>query len=568
MFGLPKTRQYPMPDKAHVIKAIQFFKYCDDKDKPELAKNINRRAKELKMQIKVQPSSAFYKYADKSILKEAMMVQEFHIGQLAPIVTLEPQIIKMNFGNGKIEDNDGPIERLNKLWGSNKSIDEKTSGTADVVQEAIRNGYKFNSIDISILEGIDALGYMLSPRSSDSEIELLSDRIYDRTNTSYDKIQEFIDTHKLDDIVNSMNAMSSKTEYACTLAIINYTTSLSDYEKDYIYNHLNNRHDMQNIVFPNKSINKLETVNVPVKVNMTDDDIFHIDQFMNMLPSPGSLTNIGFNIATKRFGDTIVFHNMGNISYTHDSAMSQLRYIDLTEKIPTSGYYRKFSSDNNRFLDFFKIGTRLYYATQVSCTTETHILMICIYDYTNEEYGMSMLSYALGADPTFKIITRVISFKRKKHPTIEASDFKDVYNGIQISTNGNVSFLMDELEPWQSKYDLCKQMLDRNMKDKEYEHFKSNLCALFSMILLIYNKYNPTLMVDSQEAKSALNVMDKSMTLFKDSYDAINKIHPEYNFIDHYLAVHYNNLLNVFGNLEGKELRNEVTLSFNWIMNH
>ena len=61
-FGLPKTRQYPMPDEEHVIKAIQFFRYCKPENKDELAKNINRRAKELKMHIKVQPSSAFYKY--------------------------------------------------------------------------------------------------------------------------------------------------------------------------------------------------------------------------------------------------------------------------------------------------------------------------------------------------------------------------------------------------------------------------------------------------------------------------------------------------------------------------
>ena len=140
MFGLPKTRQYPMPDKAHVIKAIQFFKYCKDADKPELAKNINRRAKELKMQIKVQPTSAFYKYADKAILKEATLVQEFHIGQLSPIVTLQPEVIRMNFGNGKMEDTTGPLERLSKLWGSKKSLEEKNAGTADISE-----GFQFTT---------------------------------------------------------------------------------------------------------------------------------------------------------------------------------------------------------------------------------------------------------------------------------------------------------------------------------------------------------------------------------------------------------------------------------------
>ena len=566
MFGLPKTRQYPMPDKAHVIKAIQFFKYCKDEDKPELAKNINRRAKELGMKIKVQPSSAFYKYADKTILKEATLVQEFHIGQLAPIVTLEPQVIKMNFGNGKREDAPGPIERLNALWGSQKSLNTKAVDTAAIVHEAVSSQYRFNANEVAILAGIDSLSYMTRKWEKTTESSL-SDRLYDHCNECYSHIQEYIDEHRLDDIVNLINSMTTRTEYACVLGILSYTMALSDDEKNYIFSktkfgqvNLDGIVSSDNIAGMNKQV-------VPMKVGMTDNDIFHVDQFVNMLNGKYLIMDIAMRIAGRRFGDELIFITGNNIENDSHSVTSQLRYIELADKIPSYGFYRKFINDRS-FMDFIRIDSRIYFASRCVVRNTLHILLIAIYDYHNEDYNMNVLSYCLGADPVFKLITRVLSFPIPKHPSLEASDFKDVYNGIQISKNGNVSFLLDELEPWQAKYDTCKSMMERNLKDNEYEHYKNNLCALYSMINLIYNKYNPTLSDDSQEAKSALGVMDKATSLFRDGIGSISKIQPEFNFINYYMANHYNDKLTVFHSLEDKELRDEATLSYQWIMNN
>ena len=46
-FGLPKLRTYPLIDKEHVLSAIRFFHYADDKDKPLLAKNVRRAMKKF-----------------------------------------------------------------------------------------------------------------------------------------------------------------------------------------------------------------------------------------------------------------------------------------------------------------------------------------------------------------------------------------------------------------------------------------------------------------------------------------------------------------------------------------
>lgn len=71
IFGLPNERKYPLTDEEHVCKAIQFFKYCPPSKRNELAKNINRRAKELGMKLKLSKDGVFYKYADKTIVQES-----------------------------------------------------------------------------------------------------------------------------------------------------------------------------------------------------------------------------------------------------------------------------------------------------------------------------------------------------------------------------------------------------------------------------------------------------------------------------------------------------------------
>lgn len=48
-WGLPSQKKYPLPDESHVRSALRFFKDCPEKDRPELARNIVKRAKQLNM---------------------------------------------------------------------------------------------------------------------------------------------------------------------------------------------------------------------------------------------------------------------------------------------------------------------------------------------------------------------------------------------------------------------------------------------------------------------------------------------------------------------------------------
>lgn len=49
-FGIPELRKYPLTDKKHVLQAVRFFNKAEEKYKPELARRIVKRAKELDME--------------------------------------------------------------------------------------------------------------------------------------------------------------------------------------------------------------------------------------------------------------------------------------------------------------------------------------------------------------------------------------------------------------------------------------------------------------------------------------------------------------------------------------
>ena len=50
-FGLPDERKYPMPDATHERAAESYFRYATDQQKPELARNILRKAKEFGVDV-------------------------------------------------------------------------------------------------------------------------------------------------------------------------------------------------------------------------------------------------------------------------------------------------------------------------------------------------------------------------------------------------------------------------------------------------------------------------------------------------------------------------------------
>lgn len=77
-YGLPEVKKYPLTDKEHVLKAIQYFGSCPDKQMHILAANINKKIKQFKMNVNVSETNKFYKYyvPYDSTVKENLLVVE------------------------------------------------------------------------------------------------------------------------------------------------------------------------------------------------------------------------------------------------------------------------------------------------------------------------------------------------------------------------------------------------------------------------------------------------------------------------------------------------------------
>lgn len=88
MFGLPNKRKYPLETKKHVLSAIRFFNYVDNKDdEKELASNIIDKIKEYNMEDEVHPSerNRFFKYYS-GIMTESKIERKTDDGKKVPEV--------------------------------------------------------------------------------------------------------------------------------------------------------------------------------------------------------------------------------------------------------------------------------------------------------------------------------------------------------------------------------------------------------------------------------------------------------------------------------------------------
>lgn len=155
-FGLPKQRKYPMHDKKHVIKAIQMFKHCPEKDRKELARNIERKAKQYG--IKVSKSSLLARYlSDNSpILSEdtqlwqdgGKRIYEPNVSELMEINKEIDQCNKIYLNSDYHLDKIDDINELIKLHNSIVTNNDCFIYLGDIVSDEYNaylenEGYKF-----------------------------------------------------------------------------------------------------------------------------------------------------------------------------------------------------------------------------------------------------------------------------------------------------------------------------------------------------------------------------------------------------------------------------------------
>ena len=561
MFGLPKERKYPMPDEEHVRKAIQFFRYCEESKRPELAKNINRRAKELKMKLKIQPSSAFYKYADREILKEGfILVNEFHIGALSPIVPLDGQMMqKRDLSRNKTK---APLDRLKAIWDSSKSIEEKKNSSLEVAKDCITDDEDF---DLNLMEqfmAIDDLIYILSESAllcfNNNEVETRKAREYDSDNRLFTDI---INSHDVNFICEKIPYIYNAATIAKLIGYINYTTDFSKEEKHIINTELLRwtTGDKRVVTYSaDYTRDELYTALIGLDtVEFTQDDEFIISYFCE---------SVNQARVTKVFMNFLKNNGRWNENNQLVLTTSMVRFIlqDMVRSKCITGFTIKYDENNNPTI-FIKLNNQFWFGELIYSVDNRRysLIMIKIYDPENNEYNQKIINYFQGMNIKFGIIIKTInSATLDDVHTLEAADFSTMINGIRISKNGSISLLFDFNFTWKEKLHICEDSIKETKENKDMDGYKNNLAFLFSLIAYInrlYIRENKSL-VDSggYDYKDAIDTLNAATTLFKKEVSESIKADKKFDFVEFYMKAKFNEKINAFDTEDETDLRKEV----------
>ena len=104
-FGIPETRQFPIHDKNHVKAALRFVKFAPPGKKKELIANINKRAKELGMNINIPAHEQVTPDIDNGMYVKS--IEASNVGTLEPIVGASETIIPGG-GTSYLGDEENP----------------------------------------------------------------------------------------------------------------------------------------------------------------------------------------------------------------------------------------------------------------------------------------------------------------------------------------------------------------------------------------------------------------------------------------------------------------------------
>ena len=574
MFGLPKERKYPMPDEEHVRKAIQFFRYCEESKRSELAKNINRRAKELKMKLKIQPSSLFYKYADKEILKEAVMfVNEFHIGQISPIVPLDGKMVeKRPISQNKSK---APLDKLKALWDSKKSLSVKKEESMNILKDVIKSGEEITTEYLITYDAIADLCYMLESNMFDYIQGINGTEFINRKGRSWDfdnqvildYLQDFLNADAKEQHMKLLYDISDPAILSKIIAYINYSGSFTPEFKaraNEIF--LNRVNTNSHLSLPNTPQFDSE-IDIKQKEGISEDDEFIIKNFLEK--TEGKENNIKRTICK-------LFKHKGQIESLTD--LYQFKNIVNFYANWINYCWRYAYYITNDFI-FIKMGRSIYIGEFANVKREFSpmekaVLCVKIYDPNEKEYNDDIISYFIGVpNMHFGIKLQMINLSNNPAnlsiPKLEAADFNSVINGIKITKNGTVSLVFDFNFSWKEKLTICKEAIKECKDNKDTDGYKNNLTFLFSLICYIHKVYikeqNSLVDSDGYDYKDAMDTLNEAQSLFKSEIANISKIDKKFDFIDYYLKSKSNDKINIFDAEEKDDLRKEVEIAYYWI---
>ena len=546
LYGLPEDRKYPMPDESHVRSAIRFFSSCPDGKKKELAKNINRRAKELNMKLLCDGPFMRYISPDVKATKEdhvCIITDASNIGTLSPIVGGIDQSTVLRFDPTSGENQKAKQKMLEVLKGK-----YDLGFSDDDNLETMTESFGYIRSDIPV-DGLDPK-YSISHTISANVLHEIS------VNTLDEYIRDVIREKELNDVKAYMTSSAPKGQqygiftYNIKMMQCNLATCIQKIIADASKDQKEKVHEIVHMLFAVKD--KHDLIAHLAMIYRQDGELFlsilkNIDKFWRDKPI-NRLTGLSFG-----------FSYPNGVHYHLDRIQKEKMIQGFPEKLipPLTNYIHRWTCQydlyyidgvyHNKMVPYMISPyemqvylSSLYRRNRIDgywCSKEydvsfiimgNSILRVLIANGENDKYLIGVL-YAyiergeigndlhLDTSPSekrdeyfnenssdlSKFASHILAWKLccKDHYhnyydfATEGIHFKpylhkvtNFLRGIHLGSNGDIRFTLQDQLTF-DHYEQTHKILKEAAREKRYEAMKSNLAYIFTLIATIESLY-------------------------------------------------------------------------------
>ena len=523
MFGLPSDRKYPLNDESHVRKAIQYFKFCKPTKRTELAKNINRRIRELNMKTSVSKDNPFSKFADKKYvtIKESVdkfyanenieYIDKYAIYSYNDITTLEnccmilmDEYLESSMTKWNGFDNIKEINNiLNERYEEFESFNESASNTyhlAEAASKDIINLMKNDNTLYDITPQLEMISMIPNKFHAYRLCCEMMSNIYENTNRTSDISIYVIENYlkRIDSLKSELSSyISNHSSDVVTESVVDLFSMNDEMKKTDAYN------DM------------LQDVHIQSR-----NDLYIINAVMGK-PYPKEITsthNIYIDPAkfSKLFKD--LTFELSPVDLLFAKHCKDIKNIETKENIMGDTiYFGNIKDDKNDYL-----------ITKCKSDNDTISLTLICCDEATER----LLTY--GDDEYTGNRVKIVRYTQNASITNQMLSNKVVSEAFAINEDGDIKITISPKNSYMDSYSSNHKLLVANWKNKNYEAMKKNLAYVFALITMIERS-------DEYKRREPMAVKARAFAIndFKTYLKLLQSVEPEFDFVEYYAASEY-----------------------------
>lgn len=601
-FGLPSERKYPLTDRQHVVKAIQFFSYCPSDKKKELAKNINRRAKELGMKMRIR--GEFFKYASPDIINISKEASNF--GLIEPIVaqdeTRQPihvpaltdeaddrlkvlgAIIDRKMEKSIVEVSEGLStsfvkfnDEIFKKWVEDRcsfykgfhsgmicSMGDNPRGNVPI--STFRDFEKHLDHVIYLNEVEDILKYITS--SHPKKLTVRSD-IEESTMRGLEYIREVFFDKGMNDVekatriaMTMLGGPEDKLLYLLTALYKMSKNSRSEIFWAVVHYIISNKTGIISSVLPKQLDNSIDLLekelthgygegfvksrNFSIKDVQNAENEVH--NYIVLMKYRDVLSRMISKYIEKEFRDKVKSVSISSSKrYGAHSACSA-----VGERIYATGKVSGYHVIVGRTEDFLtcKIGrdSEIYIVAFVSAEKRLfdiafHIHNKEFFDFFKDFKIESLFDVGMFSKIADVVYLNIINLEdaTNEAPLLEQKILSTL-KGVRIDKNGDISITLRSKLSFEHYNEIHKALM-MNKDTNDIEGMKRNIAYLFSLIATLENEYvyNKNIDKTSKQYSEMIKLRALYISDFKFFYRIILQHDPKFNFLEYYEKSGYNN---------------------------